>query len=728
MDVKVQLSVWTLWSCFFTVFSAEVTVTNSDLKPCRENKRVCATEPKDCRRLAAAATLEPLDVSCFYQQSSDRRSVTCSWTRELDRNSEASLIFTRGGNVSFCPGIFNPAAVLNVTVRTRNYLTGEETWSQPHTMSLNKAVKPPPPSVVLLSSSEDSLVVSVNSSSDGSCRLRYKLNDTRMWTLAPDPFSVAARRQLIVTIKPLRTFSLYRASASCRPPDGVWSDWSSNISGTTLDRAPSKPPDVCYRVEKRESDGSFRLRLMWKAPDPDDAGGRILGYQVRCGGRVHNVTGTTALLEAEEGNCSVAAFNTAGYSPAAHLSADAQRRGGESLIHTLPSVRNLWVSSSYPDQAALLVQWKPPSSVPPVSHFNLQWSSESDPSVSRWSTVDASASSAVIRDVDSAESYLITVTPVHHQLCGRPQSLPADLQHGALLEVVGLKVAAVNKTTVTVKWAWQRGSGPIRVRRYRAMLRTDCDSQSVSLWPDQSQHAFFNLTPNTQYSLLLLADNVTKSIIPVTTDFDELPAVATATPLLLLAAAVFIVSILSRTVYKSYFFPPISSPRGSTTGQWLMDPNLQKCSERNVLLMEDFQVTDVLGEKSLITVNPKSQPSSEETDEDSCQPVQLSVQLSTLKLDSEYVSEAAQTSDRQQHEAHSWFHQKEDEQVNACDAGRRRFDGFLAETQQTTCKEEFLLDSEAENEPGDGSYLICEADYITNSCFGTNEDKSFSGA
>ena len=25
--------------------------------------------------------------------------------------------------------------------------------------------------------------------------------------------------------------------------------------------------------------------------------------------------------------------------------------------------------------------------------------------------------------------------------------------------------------------------------------------------------------------------------------------------------------------YKSYFFPPIPSPRGSTTGQWLMDPN-----------------------------------------------------------------------------------------------------------------------------------------------------------
>uniref|UniRef100_A0A3Q1H7P1 Interleukin-6 receptor subunit beta-like n=1 Tax=Acanthochromis polyacanthus TaxID=80966 RepID=A0A3Q1H7P1_9TELE len=554
------------------------------------------------------------------------------------------------GRVSYCSGIFNPAAVLNVSVRMKNFQTGAEAWSWPHTMFLYEAVKPSRPSLALIGSSEDSLVVSVKSSSDGSCRLRYKANNAQQWTLVRIRHSVLKTQET-------------------------------------------------------------KLSIVNLAPDPGDAGGRILGYQVSCDGSVQNVTGAMALLVVEEGNCSVAAFNTAGRSPATHLKVD--RRRGD-----LPSIRNLWVSSSYPDEEALLVRWKlpiSPSSVPPISYLNLRWSSESNPSTSRWSTVDAFSSSTLIKDVGSAESYLITVIPVYHHLCGRPQSLSADLKHGALLEVVGLKVAAVNKTTVTVKWAWQRRSGPIRVRRYSVMLRTDSDNQNVSLWPDQSRHTFFNLTPYTQYSLLLLADDVTRSIVPVTTDFDELPAVATATPLLLLAATVFIISILSRTVYKSYFFPPISSPQGSTSGQWLMNPNLQVTSallvDRNILEIEDFQVRDVLGDKSLITLNPNPLLPSEETHEDSPLPVQLSVQLSTLKLDSEYVSEAPQTSDQHRHEAHSRFNQKEEQ----LDVSKRHFDEF--EVHQTSCEEEFLLNSEAQNEHGDGSYLICETDYVTNSCF-----------
>uniref|UniRef100_A0A3P8TV24 Fibronectin type-III domain-containing protein n=1 Tax=Amphiprion percula TaxID=161767 RepID=A0A3P8TV24_AMPPE len=652
-----------------------MTVRNSELKLCKENAAVCVTDQRDCRRLVSAAAHSEellLYSSCYFSL--------------FNLKTGSSGCFFLQSRISFCSGIFNPTAVLNVSVRMKNFQTGAETWSSPHTLFLYEAVKPSRPSLTLIGCSEDSLVVSVKSSSDGSCRIRYKLNNVHQWTLLPDSVSVGADRQLIFTIKHLQTFSVYRAAASCKPKVGVWSDWSSETSGKTLDRAPLKPPDVCYRLDKTNSDGSLLLYLMWKAPDPGDAGGRILGYQVSCDGSVQNVTRATALLVVEEGNCSVAAFNTAGRSPAAHLKVE-QRRGD------LPSVRNLWVSSSYPDVEALLVQWKfpiSPSSVPPISYLNLQWSSELNPSTSRWSTVDGLSSSTLIKDVDSAESYLITVIPVYHQLCGPPQSLSADLKHGALLEVVGLKVAAVNKTTVTVKWAWQRRSGPIRVRRYRVMLRTDSDSQSVSLWPDQSQHTFFSLTPYTQYSLLLLADDVTRSIVPVTTDFGELEALF---------------------LPCGGFFPSCSLP---------------KCVEKNILEIEDFQVRDVLGDKSLITVNPNSLLPSEETHEDSPLPVQLSVQLSvqlaTLKLDSEYISEAPQISDQHRHEAHSRFNQKEDEQL---DVAKRHFE---FEAHQTSCEEEFLLNSEAENEHGDGSYLICETDYITNSCFRADGNNSFSTA
>lgn len=44
---------------------------------------------------------------------------------------------------------------------------------------------------------------------------------------------------------------------------------------------------------------------------------------------------------------------------------------------------------------------------------------------------------------------------------------------------------------------------------------------ALPLWPDDQQHTFYDLMPNAQYSVTLLADNVSKSIVQVTTDFGE---------------------------------------------------------------------------------------------------------------------------------------------------------------------------------------------------------------
>ena len=41
-----------------------------------------------------------------------------------------------------------------------------------------------------------------------------------------------------------------------------------------------------------------------------------------------------------------------------------------------------------------------------------------------------------------------------------------------------MKVVGMTKTTVTVAWAWQNNSGPVRVNRYRVMLRKDSERQS----------------------------------------------------------------------------------------------------------------------------------------------------------------------------------------------------------------------------------------------------------
>ncbi|XP_032371256.1 interleukin-6 receptor subunit beta isoform X2 [Etheostoma spectabile] len=613
---KLHLATWTVMS-FLCVFSEEVMVRDSDLKLCEKDKRVCVTDLRDCAPRPPASIQKTL--SCCYQIS--QSSITCEWSQELNSYTEpdVSLIFSSEDTIISCQGIFNPAAVLNVTARIKNYMMGREVWSQPHTVFLYDAVKPSQPVLTVLGSTEDSIDVSWRSNvGNGSCRLCYRVDNTHTWTQVPGYVPAHRDQTLTYTIRDLLSFTVYRAAVACREDSGIWSDWSSDVSTRTLDRVPSGPPEVCYRVETTDSGGSFVLHLMWKDLDLRDAGGRILGYQVsyepvkkqQLQDRIIlNVTDVTALLVVEEGNCSVTvtAFNTAGCGPAAHLSIDPQTR------NTLPSVRSLWVSSSFPAMKGLLVQWENPTaspSVPPVSHLAVQWRDETRPSTIRWTTEDNKTTSTVIQ---------------------------------ALMEPVQLKVGAVTKTTVTVVWVWQRKAGPIRVNRYRVMLTKESESETLSLWPDQWQLTFNNLEPNTEYSLLLLADDVSRNIIPVRTDFDEMPAVATATPLLLLAVIVFIISILSRTVYKSYFFPPISSPQGSKTGRWLMDPNHPKTAERSLLDIEAFQVTDILGQKSPITICPNSQPSSEEDLREDTSLLSIShliIKQSSLELNPDYISDA----------------------------------------------------------------------------------------
>ncbi len=160
---------------------------------------------------------------------------------------------------------------------------------------------------------------------------------------------------------------------------------------------------------------------------------------------------------------------------------------------------------------------------------------------------------------------------------------------------------------------------------------------------------------------------------------------------------------------------------------------------------------DVLGEKSLIIVGPDSQPSSKEDLHKD-----LIIKLSDLKLDSEYVSDAPvitehqllspQSShhpDRESREADaalsSCFPQKEEESrqfhLPAMSLQKEiavtcNFHEFIANTNshcvyQMTCETEYVVSSsllektDVETVSGhiDCSYLICETDYIANSCF-----------
>ncbi|CAL8344419.1 unnamed protein product [Lota lota] len=606
--------------------SHELTVKGDDLKRC-DGAPVCVTDKEHCYPLPENQDARTqVNLTCYYEQSSSPGSLTsptaqvsCDWS---PASPGSSLVFTSLSELWSCSGILWEFGRVNVMVRVHDQEVGVVRWSVPHTLNLSSIVRGSQPEVVFSGFSSSSLDLSWTPKNSDVCQVRYAA-ELGPGTTQEEQIRVERRHQVVYTLQELLPSTLYSARVACRPDSGSWGFWSAECKGRTLERAPSAAPDVCYRLERRrESPGApplFLLWLMWTELDVRQVGGRIQGYQVSYYSSANeaqatvNVTRLTALLKVKEEHCrvTVTAFNSMGFGPTRPLNTEPHQ--------SLPLPRHLWAFSLYPDHVGFLVQWEmdsvshapatalgPPTyqgaSSPafPVSQFAVEWRSEGIDSVSGWTRVDNT--SAVIQgDLDRGQIYKITVHPVHGHLCGPTRSLTASLQHGALLEVINLRAVDVNKTTITAQWVWQRKTEPIRVERYKVVLRCNCDSedQALLLFPDQSQHTFQNLIPNNEYSLLLLADNITRGDHIFRTPFDV--STATLVSSVILLAVTMFLCFLSRAAYKYYFVTRISSPRRSSTGLWLMDKH-QRALVRNILNIEDFLVTDVLGDKHPIKV------------------------------------------------------------------------------------------------------------------------------
>lgn len=132
----------------------------------------------------------------------------------------------------------------------------------------------------------------------------------------------------------------------------------------------------------------------------------------------------------------------------------------------------------------------------------------------------------------------------------------------------------------------------------------------------------------------------------------------------------------------------------------------QKSAERNILDMEDFQVKDVLGEKSLIVIGSNS-PSSSEDDYcgdgvDSKAPLSLNHLI--IKLD--YVSNALPSYPPDY--TVNWFPQKEKEEESAPVPHVSHPEGTAAAFHELMA-----------NADSSGCFyqMTCDADYVVNSSF-----------
>ncbi|KAK7136444.1 hypothetical protein R3I94_014934 [Phoxinus phoxinus] len=444
-------------------------------------------------------------------------------------------------------------------------------------MYLKVVVQAPRPVITSVNVTDSSVNVTWNGGSITKCRIRYKRLNTESWTETAD---VPASYESLFVIKGLQAFSEYLLSVSCVHDLSRWSDWSNETRVKTSESPPSASLSLSYYVSSDVNFGVRQLLLLWKALDVTDARGLIRGYEVSympteqpsLKKTIHTAElKAVVLVRAEEYELTVRAFNSAGHSPHRRLLIDASRS------HDVRSVKALWV---YSDGSSLRIRWDRDVTDVNASEFAIEWSAATDPEHTHWQRVDGSTFTTRLTGLEQDEVYSISVFPVYGSLCAPQTSISADLQHGALLGVEGFRLVNVSRSSLAVQWTWKKTKPRVKVLQYKLVLRGGHGAETLSVFPDQHQHSFHHLHPNTRYSVCIHGEtengNFSKASLDVNTpliDYDELLRFVVPGSLLLLVFGIF--SVSSLTVCRKYFLPVIANPRLSLIGRWLLNPHLQ---------------------------------------------------------------------------------------------------------------------------------------------------------
>ncbi|XP_026073054.1 uncharacterized protein LOC113052813 [Carassius auratus] len=209
-------------------------------------------------------------------------------------------------------------------------------------------------------------------------------------------------------------------------------------------------------------------------------------------------------VRSEEYEVSVCAFNSVGCSAHRRITLDASRS------HDVPAVKSLWV---YSDDFSLWVSWEHEFTTANVSEFAIEWSAMTDREHRRWERVPGSTFTVCLPGIEAKQTYIISVFPVYGSLCGPPASISADLQHGALLDLVRFRLLYVSSSSVAVQWTWQEAEPSVSVLQYRLVLNGPLETQTLTVFPNKEQHLFLQLHPNTRYSIHVQERNHSRELL-----------------------------------------------------------------------------------------------------------------------------------------------------------------------------------------------------------------------
>uniref|UniRef100_A0AAY4CNQ2 Fibronectin type-III domain-containing protein n=1 Tax=Denticeps clupeoides TaxID=299321 RepID=A0AAY4CNQ2_9TELE len=359
---------------------------------------VCVTD-FDCVSVTGAQHQSTVtNFSCHYIEPAE--TLTCRWRpRHVAGATSSSLIFRPKKGFRHCSYIFNLSGLFNVTLKTKNLETNNETLSEPHMVDMHLSVKAPRPNVTLIKASETMLNITWSNGQWGAemwetkyCKIRRRSVNKDQWMETPTLVPVKRGDEMMYAMDGLKPFTRYMLAVSCIGHYGHWSDWSLVAAGMTQESVPAKPPHVSYSIRASGSEGTQHLLLIWAPLHPRYSNGKVLGYNVTFYPpkylglkRTVTVTGLKISLEVlmERYEVAVSAYNSAGESPRRRLTVDAGHH------RTLAPVRGLWVHSK---DGVLWLQWDVPPQ--PASELAIEWR-PTDSTHSLWWRVNSSIATPV---------------------------------------------------------------------------------------------------------------------------------------------------------------------------------------------------------------------------------------------------------------------------------------------------------------------------------------------
>ncbi|XP_056628246.1 interleukin-6 receptor subunit beta isoform X2 [Triplophysa dalaica] len=594
----------------FPELLCELTVTGVDLKDCGKQKNVCVMSSSDCLNTASDGTPDVLtspenfvNTSCHFVKHEE--SFTCRWSQMSHVTTVNTFIISRENDIISCRSILNPYSSFDFVIKSVNVFSQREIFSHVSSVILDEIVQAPRPVITSVNSTDTSLNVSWTSKdvTVTKCQIRYRRLDTESWT---ESVVLDVCVEFVHIICDLQPFTEYSVSVCCCHESGQWSQWSSEARVMTSETMPRAAPQVSYYLALDRTSGSRQLWILWKALDPSDAGGIIQGYEVSVTRLSERRSVRTSDLKvcvpvvSEEYDITVTAYNRAGRSPYHQLRVSADH------LQAVSVVEGLWVSS---EGLSLRLHWIYDLTAVNVSEFAIEWRSSSKPSSGGWKRVNGCYSYALLSGIISEETYSISVYSIHGSLCGPPVSVSADLKHGTLMDLVSFRLVSVTKSCVTVKCVWRETEPSVHVLQYTLMIKGKHLSQYLTVFPHKEQNSFYNLQPNTQYTLYIhgqtTSGKVSKASLDVKTpllDYDDI--IKCCVPLVLLVLGFGIFSVVIKRACKEYFCSDVADPGYSQIGHWLLNAPRQANSKVCVLMLEDVFTVDQ-SEKNVIRVESR---------------------------------------------------------------------------------------------------------------------------